>query len=283
MKYQYNLKNDVESVLEIKKINIDVFCECSGVSKRTLFYSFSHKTSETVLEKTYSAIYRLGLKINRIKTELFHESKKQDELILYHGSKFGICELKLNGSRFDCDFGPGLYLTQLFPSAISFVDSYKESSIYAFKIKLKDLKVYEFQSDFDWMMTISLNRQKINSYKNHQKIIDIINKIKDADILIGPIADNKMFEVMQKFVDGEITDIQAIHALSASRLGKQFVIKTQKGLDSLVFLDRLYLCKEEKQQSLKASKEQEILIQSKLDFAKRNYRGQGQYIDEVIK
>mgnify|MGYP003322454673 CR=1 FL=1 len=109
MKFDYKFKKDIESVLEVKGINIDFFCASSAIPKRTMFYSFSHGPSFTVLNNAYSYIYRIGIRLNKIKAELFEETKNKNNLILYHGSKFGIDELKKDGSRSDCDFGSGFY------------------------------------------------------------------------------------------------------------------------------------------------------------------------------
>lgn len=283
MKLDYDFKKDVESVINVKGINVDSFCIKSNIPKRTLFYAFSHDPSNTVLESAYSCIYDLGVRLNKTKSELFEELKSKSEIVLYHGSKYGIKELTYDGFREDYDFGKGFYLSKSLSSAASFVNSQKSSSIYAFKLNLEDLNIYEFECDLDWMLVISLNRKKIEKYKDNKIIQNILEKINKADVLIGPIADNKMFEVMSKFSNGEITTVEAIHALSASRLGKQYVVKSQKALDKLTFLDRLYLCNDEKKESLRESKEEELIIQNKLDFAKREFRGQGQFIDEVLK
>ena len=283
MEMDYKFKEDVTSVLVIKQINIDSFCKECNVPKRTMFYSFSHTPSNSTLENTYSFIYKLGIKLNKVKSEFLNEDKKQNEIVLFHGSKSGITSLTHDGSRKDCDFGPGLYLTQSLFSAVSFVNVSPNSSVYVFKLDVKDLNVYEFECDLDWMLLISLNRGKINNYSKHKLIENILDKIEKADLLIGPIADNKMFEIMSSFANGEITTTQALHSLSASRLGKQYVIKTKKALSHLSFVERLYLCNKEREDSLKSSKDEELLIQTKLDFAKRNYRNDGQYIDEVLK
>ena len=88
---------------------------------------------------------------------------------------------------------------------------------------------------------------------------------------------------MRLFGEGEITSDQAMHALSASSLGNQYVLKTEKALKSLECLEKLYLSKPEKDDYVKNALEREKLIQTKLDVAKRQYRGQGKYIDELLQ
>ena len=107
MGYEFSFKNDIETVLDVKCISIDSFCVGANISKRTIFYAFSHKPSKNVLEDAYSYIYKLGIRLNSVKEELFNEIKDKNEVVLYHGSKYGINEITFDGSREDCDFGKG--------------------------------------------------------------------------------------------------------------------------------------------------------------------------------
>ena len=87
---------------------------------------------------------------------------------------------------------------------------------------------------------------------------------------------------MQQFADGEITTTQAIHSLAASSLGKQYVFKTEKALDSLALLERLYISTPEKEMYRKMMSDRGNEIDTKLRMAKREFRGEGQYIDELF-
>ena len=51
-----------------------------------------------------------------------------------------------------------------------------------------------------------------------------------------------MFELIDAFIAGELTDKQTLYALSATHLGMQYVLKSQKALDNLYNLDRCYIC-----------------------------------------
>lgn len=279
----YNVKKDIEFVTDTLNIDINHFALESGIAKRTLFYSLKNKPSLDVLNRVYSTIYNLGFRITQTKCEIFKEIINPDEILLFHGSKNGIKEIKENGSRTNCDFGEGFYLTENENSAISFVSDYPESSLYAFKIFINDLNIIEFSYDFEWMLAISLFREKINEFISNEKIQKIKDKVQSADIVIAPIADNKMFEILNQFANGEITDIQALHSLSASRLGKQYVIKSKKALSRLVCIERMFLSNEEKQTAVNSNIERSKVIETKLNYSKREYRGQGKYIDEVLK
>lgn len=56
---------------------------------------------------------------------------------------------------------------------------------------------------------------------------------KDKDLVIGSIANDRMFFVIDNFFIGNITDATLINSLSALELGKQYVAVTQKGCDAV--------------------------------------------------
>lgn len=54
------------------------------------------------------------------------------------------------------------------------------------------------------------------------------NIAEGCDMIIGYIADDRMFTVLDRFFRGDITDVALINSLSALKLGKQYVAITQK-------------------------------------------------------
>lgn len=111
---------------------------------------------------------------------------------------------------------------------------------------------------------------------------DIIQEIKQCDYLIVPIADNKMYEIINNFIDKKITDEACLHALSMTDLGKQFVLKSQKAINNLVFLDRFYLCNKEKKDYLKVKERNSQESFNKVKMSLLKYRRKGKYIDELF-
>ncbi len=112
-------------------------------------------------------------------------------------------------------------------------------------------------------------------------IQDIINKTTQADLIIAPIADNKMFDVMEQFSDGDINADVALHSLSASKLGLQYVIKTKKALNQLIPIEKYFVFEPERKDCEKWSIERGHEIDTKLKLAKREYRN-GLYIEELL-
>ena len=278
----YNFRKDIDFILDITGNDLTSLAAKIGISRRTLLYSLEKGPSEAVLEKTYSYIYQSGYFLSSAKNEIFFESLNSKEQLFYHGSKSGIEYPDPHGSRKTSDLSNGFYCSGILTSAISFVEEYHSSSVYVFKADLSGLKICSFDCDLNWMLVISYYRNKLNSYRNNPLVTELIRSAEEADVITAPIADNKIFEILNLFSNGDITSEQALHSLSASRLGKQYVFKTQNAVDSLHFLDRFYLCDEERRRSKSASLERSGIIQTKLDMAKREFRGKGKYIDEIL-
>ena len=122
-------------------------------------------------------------------------------------------------------------------------------------------------------------------FKSYEKTcLSNLNKqvFMEADVIIAPIADNKMFYVMAQFVDGEINADVALHSLSASKLGQQYVFKTSKAIGRLKLIEKCYLSKPEREECRKRLIERGFEIDTKLKLAKREYKT-GLYIEEILK
>ena len=284
MENHYQFAKDVDFVSETLELSLNKIISELKVSESGFYHALKGgEAPNEILESFYSFAYQNGFRLNKVKEEMFRENLKNDEILLFHGSSLGIQKIDPKGSREDCDFSYGFYCGESYSSALCFVEGDPESSVYAFKTNLDGLKVGQFHNDLEWMLSICYHRGTLKKYENHPKLLKLIQKHQDDDVIIAPIANNKMFRVMQGFAKGEISDAQAIHALSASRLGKQYVFKTSKAVSKLLELERLYLCVREKEASRTSSLERAHEIQTKLDLSKREYRREGFYIDEVFR
>jgi len=63
-----------------------------------------------------------------------------------------------------------------------------------------------------------LFRGLLGGYKPYPLIQKIVARIRSADVVKDSIADNRMFEIIDEFIDGEIADEQRKHRLAAMRL-----------------------------------------------------------------
>lgn len=276
----YRIKDDIEFIKEAEKINEDELSSLTNVSRTTLNeIKNTNKCNLTVCEKIYSYIYKKKYRLNSVKEELLKEQYKK---VLFHGSKKGLDEILATGSRNNCDFGNGFYLGENYNQALAFVSEFDNSCIYSFSFDFKNLNVYQFECDLDWMLAVCYYRGTLNEYSNYDKILNVIEKLKDADIIIAPIADNKMFYIMTQFAEGEINADVAIHSLSASKLGYQYILKTDRAIKCLRPIEKYYVCKEERIDCQNELEKRGYEIDTKLKIAKREFKD-GLYIDEVFK
>ena len=276
----YNIKDDIEFILESEKINSRELSERTKVSRATLdSIEKQGRARDDVCEKIYAYAYENKYRINAVKEELIKEKYRD---VLFHGSKFGLSEVTVSGSRDNCDFGKGFYLGETYEQALSFVCENKQSSVYSFTCDLENLNVLEFNCSLEWMLAICYYRGTLGIFSDSTIVKEIIQKINDADVIIAPIADNRMFYIMTLFAGGEINANVALHSLSASKLGKQYIFKTQKALKQIVPIEKYYFCQEEKDDTIKKLSMRTLEIETKLKLSKREFR-EGLFIEELLK
>ncbi len=276
----YDIADDIRFIIEAEHINKNEFAEEANISRTTLDEIIKNNiTSENIYEKIYSFIYSKKYRINSVKEELI---KEKFHNVLFHGSKDGLSYISDKGSRDSCDFGNGFYLGETYNQALSFVCEKDSSSVYSFRYSLDGLKIKRFECNLEWMLAICYYRGTIEEYKSKDIISKIISEVEDADVIIAPIADNKMFYIMAQFTDGEINADVALHSLSASKLGLQYIFKTDKAINKLIPIERYYICKSEKQDCKDKLIERGFEIDTKLKLAKREFKD-GLYIEEILK
>ena len=276
---EYRIKEDIEFIIETEKINKLELSKKTGISRVTLDGIAKNGTTiDSVYEKFYSYVYDSNYRINAVKEEIIKEKYGE---ILFHGSKNGLSQVTVTGSRNNCDFGNGFYLGETYNQALSFVCENDKSSVYSFRYSLKDLNICRFDCSMEWMLAICYHRGTLGSYSENEKVRNIIDKVNKADVVIAPIADNKMFYVMAQFTEGEINADVALHSLSASKLGFQYIFKTDKALNKLTPIEKYYLCMRERDDCKKSLIERGFEIDTKLKLAKREFKT-GLYIEEIF-
>ena len=277
---EYNIADDISFLSESEQLNSVEFSERTKISRTTLIeIKKSGRARNDVYEKIYAYAYDKNYRINSVKEELIKE-KYQD--VLFHGSKDGLSCITVNGSRDNCDFGNGFYMGETYQQALSFVCENENSSVYSFRYSLDALKIKRFECNLEWMLAICHYRGSIKKFDDNVTIKNIIRDVDSADVVIAPIADNKMFYIMAQFTDGEINADVALHSLSASKLGLQYIFKSDKAIDKLVPIEKYYISKPEREDCRKILIERGFEIDTKLRLAKREFKA-GLYIEEILK
>ncbi len=150
-------------------------------------------------------------------------------MILYHGSSLEISEPDLLHSRLDVDFGCGFYTTPLYSQAEKWCGRFKRrgekgiiSTYYFDEAVLGDLKVLQFESySEEWLDFILKCRS--------------VTDTSDYDIVIGGVANDKVFNTVELYFDGLIEKNEAIKRLRYEQPNQQICFRTELALSKLSF------------------------------------------------
>lgn len=283
----FMIEQDIESVLEITGFTIEELAEDLCVSRITLSNWINNKNniSEKHMFEFYEYVFKKGIRLNKIKEQFYREDMvKNNEVLLFHGAKTMIeGNLRLDCNKRINDFGNGFYCGESLEQSAMFVATHSNSSLYMLKFDPSDLTCREFGVNREWMLTIAYYRGRLDEYVNAEIVKSLIHANEGIDYIVAPIADNRMFEIIDSFIEGEITDVQCQHCLSATNLGKQFVFVSQKALDHVTLLERCFLTKSEKELYLSTRQENFNMNQDKVKLARKQYRNQGEYIEDILK
>jgi hypothetical protein len=151
-------------------------------------------------------------------------------MILYHGSYTIIEKPDLSFSRLKTDFGKGFYLTPLKEQAVNWSQRFLREqglsvvSVYEFSLDPsdnphKEIRILEFDNhDLKWLNFITACRLG--------KPVDI-----DWDLIIGGVANDKVFDTLQLYFDNLIRAEEAIGRLRYNKPNFQYCFKTQSIID----------------------------------------------------
>lgn len=225
-------------------------------------------------------VYDMTLK--RIAEESEAIKLDADRVLLYHGSKSGIEGPIEPKSRKQCDFGKGFYMGTDPGQALTLICDYEKSKFYIVSVSVDKLAHIEVPADIDWAMLVAYHRgkmEKINGtpFYNKYRAMTL-----NEDLIIGSIANDRMFFVIDNFFVGNVTDMALINSLSALQLGKQYVAVSQRGCDSvhieaeveLSYLERLFM-----KEVAEENRARGISLAN--DICK-NYRRAGMFFDEIL-
>ncbi len=147
-------------------------------------------------------------------------------MIVYHGSNIKVDKPDLLHSRKNVDFGPGFYVTPIYEQAKKWADRFKRrgeqgviSQYELDEVQLANLKVLDFGSySEEWLGFIMACRRELDQ--------------SDYDIVIGGVANDRVFNTVELYFDNLIDKGEAIKRLKFEKPNLQIAIRTQKALDT---------------------------------------------------
>lgn len=212
---------------------------------------------------------------------MYYEYKKT--VTLYHGSKSGICGAIAPISREHCDFGKGFYMGTDRTQSLTLICNYPKAKIYTLHLDLSGLKTLDVEPGLDWALLVAYNRGKMDTVKNDPIYDRYKNLSKDCDLIIGNIADDRMFVVLDRFFNGEITDLALINSLSALKLGKQYAALTEKSCKQIRIVDETDISEKERSILKKESDSNRAKGIALTNEICRKYRREGRFFDEILE
>lgn len=151
---------------------------------------------------------------------------------LYHGSSIEVPFPDILHSRSRVDFGKGFYLTPIYEQAERWSQRHKSLtgsgvvSVYDYnEASMKELKVLRFDSySEEWLEFITACRSGKDASEH--------------DIVIGGVANDRVFDTLELFFAGLIGAAEAIGRLKYHEVNSQLCFRTQTAIERCLRFER---------------------------------------------
>lgn len=177
------------------------------------------------------------------------ETVMDKNIKLFHGSHSIVRIPDLSISRTDIDFGQGFYLSSDFAISAKWACRTANSICNEYNLLTDDLKIHKFELDKDWLDYVVRNR---NEETDNPSVFD------QYDVLIGAIADDKLFHTIEMYEDGLISAKNAIEIMNCMDYGLQYVLKTEKAVKNLEYEGHIKITGKDKLQYKRQYQEDRI-------------------------
>lgn len=223
--------------------------------------------------------HKLDLADYIVEREQIHENRS----VLYHASRFGISGNIQPISRSRCDFGKGFYMGTDPIQPLTLVCNEKNPVLYTLDFNTENLSVLDVEMGIDWAMLIAYYRGYMDD-KTESVVYEKYAHMADGcDVIVGYIANDRMYQVLTDFFERRITDTALIGSLSALKLGRQYVAITQKACDQIRIIKERPL---QKLDLMILKDRSKIRRREGIELADRivtEHRRDGRYFDEIVR
>lgn len=207
---------------------------------------------------------------------------EEGRILLYHGSKSGIIGDIAPKSRIQCDFGQGFYMGTEPGQPLTLICDYEKSRFYIVSICTDELEMLDVSADLEWAMIVAYHRGRMERIKGTPFYNKYCDMVKNKDLIVGSIANDRMFYVIDNFFIGNITDQALVNSLAAIELGRQYVAVTQKGCDAVRIEREISISCLERRFIREVAEENRAKGISLANHICKNYRREGLYFDEIL-
>ena len=281
----YIMKELIKAIRSAANMNQEQFASALGTTPLSINRWENGKTMPNRMAQTqlYNFCKERELDVVEIIVNAKEYTDENHKLVLYHGSKKGIDGDIAPISRGECDFGKGFYMGTTTLQPLTLVCNEDKPKFYAVELDTTDLKVLTVDIGMDWAMLIAYYRKEMESAKGTPVYEKYAHMADGYDLIIGYIANDRMYTELSRFFNRTLTDVALINCLSALDLGKQYVAVSEKACKQIKVLKEYPLSQLElallKDMSAERRKEG-IALAEEIEV---KYRREGKFFDEILK
>ena len=279
------MKELIKAIRAAANMNQEQFASVLGTTPLSINRWENGKTIPNRMAQTqlYNFCKERELDVVEIIVNAKEYTDENNKLVLYHGSKKGIDGDIAPISRGECDFGKGFYMGTTTLQPLTLVCNEDKPKFYAVELDTTDLKVLTVDIGMDWVMLIAYYRKEMESAKGTPVYEKYAHMADGYDLIIGYIANDRMYTELSRFFNRTLTDVALINCLSALDLGKQYVAISEKACKQIKVLKEYPLSQLElallKDMSAERRKEG-IALAEEIEI---KYRREGKYFDEILR
>lgn len=155
-------------------------------------------------------------------------------MIVYHGSDTTVDNPRILDSNRPLDFGGGFYVTT----------SEAQARSWAVRVALRNANSNRCVNKYEFDDTLAKAEVKVIVFdKADEKWLDFICANRrgqspgDYDIVIGPVADDKVYRVVVEYENGDVDKDIALKKLKVEKLCNQILFHTEKALTYLKYIE----------------------------------------------
>lgn len=279
------MKDLIKAIRTAANMNQEQFASSLGTTPLSINRWENGKTLPNRMAQTqlYNFCKERSIDVAKLIVDTKAYADTDNKLILYHGSKKGITGDVAPISREECDFGRGFYMGTSTLQPLTLICNEDKPKFYAVKLDLTGLKALTVDVGMDWAMLIAYHRKEMESAKGTAVYEKYAHMADGYDVIIGYIANDRMYTELFRFFNKTLTDVALIHCLSALDLGKQYVAISEKACKQIKILKEEPLSPLElallKDMSAERRKEGVALAEE----IEVKYRREGKFFDEILR
>ena len=145
------------------------------------------------------------------------------KMTVYHGGYQAVEKPEIREGRNTKDFGVGFYCTIIKEQAQRWARRYNTKVVSIYEVRMNSgLKIKDFKEMTEEWLDFILNCRRDNDTT-------------DYDLIVGGVANDKVFNTVELFFDGLIDKTEAIDRLRYEKPNLQICFRTEKALSLLHF------------------------------------------------